>query len=170
MVGPRNPVTLRTHRPGDIGWIIQRHGELYWDEYAWNAEFEALVAEIAAGFLRNYDPERERCWIAEVDGNRAGSIMCVRVDDETAKLRLLLVEPSARGLGIGGRLVDECISFARSAGYKTLALWTNDVLGDARRLYERRGFSLVEREPHRSFGHDLVAETWSLNLHDPDER
>jgi GNAT superfamily N-acetyltransferase len=160
---PHN-VTLRTHRAGDIGWIVQRHGELYFAEYGWNTEFEALVAEIGAAFLRQYDSSRERCWIAEVDGQRAGSMMCVRVDAETAKLRLLLVEPSARGLGVGGRLIDECIAFSRSAGYARLILWTNSVLSDARRLYERRGFVLIEREPHHSFGHDLTSETWSLDL------
>jgi len=157
-------VTLRTHQAGDIGWILQRHGELYFAEYGWNAEFEALVAEIGAAFLRHYDRIRERCWIAEVDGERAGSVMCVRVDDQTAKLRLLLVEPWARGLGVGGRLVDECIAFARSVGYVTLVLWTNSILIDARRIYERRGFRLVEEEPHHSFGHDLISQTWSLDL------
>jgi GNAT superfamily N-acetyltransferase len=157
-------VTLRTHREGDIGWIVQRHGELYFAEYGWNAEFEALVAEIGAAFLRSYDSDRERCWIAEVDGERAGSVMCVRVDDQTAKLRLLLVEPWARGLGLGGRLVDECIAFARAVGYQTLVLWTNSVLIEARRIYERRGFRLFEEEPHRGFGHDLISQTWSLDL------
>ena len=160
----RPRVTLRTHRAGDIGWIIQRHGELYFAEYDWNSEFEALVAEIGAAFLRAFESTRERCWTAEVNGARAGSVMCVRVDDQTAKLRLLLVEPWARGLGVGGALVDECIAFARSVGYQQLVLWTNSILVDARRIYERRGFRLIEEESHHSFGHDLVSQTWSLDL------
>ena len=170
MAGTQNIVTLRTHRAGDIGWIIERHGAIYAEEYGWNAEFEALVAEIGAAFLRTCDPDRERCWIAEIDGRRAGSVMCVRVDDETAKLRLLLVEPWARGFGVGGRLIDECIAFARATGYRKLVLWTNDVLVDARRLYERRGFTLIQSEPHTSFGHDLVAQTWGLDLDGPTPR
>jgi len=157
-------VCLRTHQPGDIGWIVERHGALYDQEYGWNAEFEALVAEICAAFLRSYDPDRERCWIAEMDGERVGSIMCVRGEANTAKLRLLLVEPSARGHGVGKALVDECIAFARVTDYKALTLWTNSVLVGARSIYERRGFVLVSSEPHRSFGHDLIGQYWSLPL------
>ena len=157
-------VTLRTHEPGDIGWIVERHGRLYWDEYGWNAEFEALVAEICAAFLRSYDPAKEQCWIAELDGQRAGSVMCVKLTDDTAKLRLLLVEPFARGHGVGTQLVRECIAFARSAGYRTLVLWTNDVLHEARAIYQKLGFTLIENEPHHSFGADLVSQTWSLDL------
>src|SRR5687767_5347852 len=151
-------VLLRMHRPGDIGWIVERHGALYWEEYGWDAEFEALVAEICAAFLRGYDPARERGWIAELDGVRAGCVMCVRSDESTAKLRLLLVEPFARGHGVGSALVDACTDFARSAGYEAITLWTNDVLVEARAIYERRGFTLESSEPHHSFGHHLVGQ------------
>lgn len=157
-------VTLRAAGTGDYGWLVERHGVLYADEYGWDVTFEGLVAEIVGGFARAHDPGRERAWIAELDGRRAGCVLCVREDDETAKLRVLLVEPWARGHGIGSRLVDECIAFARAAGYRRLVLWTNDVLADARRIYERAGFALVDEGPHRAFGHDLVEQTWSLEL------
>lgn len=157
-------VTIRPFRAGDLGWIVARHGALYWDEYGWNHEFEALVAEIIAGFVREFKPECEQCWIAEVDSRPVGSIMCVWVDDRTAKLRLLLVESSARGRGVGKALVETCIAFARDAGYQELVLWTNDVLIEARAIYERRGFVRTGTEPHESFGHKLVSETWSLDL------
>jgi DNA-binding MarR family transcriptional regulator/GNAT superfamily N-acetyltransferase len=155
---------LRTHQPGDMGWVVHRHGILYAEEYAWDEQFEALVAEIVTNFIRNYDSKRERCWIAEKDGDNAGSVFLVKQSDSTAKLRLLLVEPNARGLGIGSRLVSECIKFAQQAGYSKITLWTNSILTAARHIYQKAGFQLVNEQPHQSFGHDLIAETWDLEL------
>jgi len=155
---------LRPHQPGDMGWIVYRHGALYAQEHGYNENFEALVAEIVAKFLREFDPKRERCWIAERDGQIVGSVFLVRETDEMAKLRLLLVEPSARGMGIGARLVDECIRFARQAGYRKMNLWTHRDLAAARRIYQNAGFTLGEEVTHRDFGPEQVAETWNLDL------
>jgi DNA-binding MarR family transcriptional regulator/GNAT superfamily N-acetyltransferase len=160
---PEPKILLRPHGPGDMGWILHRHGVLYFQEYGWKEDFEALVAEIAAKFIRHYDPAMERCWIAEHNGEIAGSVTLVKQSKSIAKLRMLYVEPSARGLGVGGRLVDECIRFARSCGYRKMILLTDSLLHAARRIYEKAGFELVRKEP-QSFGHDLTAEIWELKL------
>ena len=158
------PVELRAPRIGDYGWIIHRHGLLYAQEYGWNEEFEALVAKITARFIRNFKPGREACWVADKGGRIMGSVFVVEEDAETAKLRMLYVEPEARGEGLGSRLVTEVVDFARTAGYRRLTLWTNDNLIAARRVYEKAGFRLVREEPHESFGHKLTGQYWELLL------
>ena len=160
----KGEITLRAHRPGDMGWVVERHGVLYGEEYGWGALFEALVADIVAKFLRDFDPKREHCWIAERAGERVGSVFVVRETDTIAKLRLLLIEPQARGAGLGRRLVEECIAFARKAGYRKLVLWTHANLLAARAIYTKLGFRKVKSEPHRQFGVPVVGEYWELPL------
>ena len=155
---------LRYHRPGDMGWVTSAHGALYAQEYGWDISFEALVGKIAAEFIEKFDSQRERCWIAELDGAPAGSVFVVRKTDAIAKLRLLIVDPRARGLGLGKRLVDECLRFAKDAGYSSMTLWTQSILTSARGIYQRAGFRLVAEEPHHSFGVDLIGETWERDL------
>lgn len=161
---PHPAYVLRPPLPGELGWVVQRHGAIYAREYDWDCGFEALVARIVADYGEQRDPSREAVWIAEVAGRPAGSVFCVRRDDETAQLRLLLVEPEARGMGIGGRLVEECIRFARRAGYRRMTLWTNAALDGARRIYERAGFGLTREDKGRGFGHDQVFQHWEREL------
>ncbi|GAB2704746.1 bifunctional helix-turn-helix transcriptional regulator/GNAT family N-acetyltransferase [Nocardia thraciensis] len=158
------PFTIRDPRPGDYGWVIGRNAALYAAEYGWNGDYETLVARIVADFLETREPQSERAWIAEQDGEPVGCVFCVREDDTTARLRLLLVEPSARGLGVGRALVEECLRFATNAGYRSMVLWTNDILTSARRIYEAAEFELVESEPHHSFGKALTGQTWRRAL------
>jgi DNA-binding MarR family transcriptional regulator/GNAT superfamily N-acetyltransferase len=160
--GPR--VRLRAPEPGDFGWVVERNGSLYATEHGWDSSYEGLVARIVAGYLDKHDPERERAWVAELHGERVGAVFCMRDDDTTARLRLLHVEPSARGTGVGTMLVEECVRFAREAGYETIRLWTVSVLAPARRIYQRTGFALVEEDTAERFGHRLTAQTWSLDL------
>ncbi len=156
---------VRATRPGDLGWIIERNASVYAEEFGWDSTYEALVARIVAEFAGGHDPQREAAWVAELDGRRAGCVMCVADSaPDTARLRLLLVDPGARGHRLGDRLVEECVSFARAAGYREMVLWTNDVLAAARHIYQRVGFELVEEERHHSFGHDLVGQDWRLAL------
>ncbi|AMM26533.1 bifunctional helix-turn-helix transcriptional regulator/GNAT family N-acetyltransferase [Variovorax sp. PAMC 28711] len=162
-VSARN-LTLRDPLPGDLGWVVQQHGEIYAREYGWDLEFEALVAGIAAGFVRKFQPQWEKCWIAELDGERVGAIFVVRQSSTTARLRMLLLTPQARGHGLGARLTDECIAFARARGYRKMVLWTHSCLTAARGIYARRGFKLVKSAPYEGFGQQLVGETWSLKL------
>ncbi len=161
--GTRTTV-LRDLQPGDLGWVIQQHGELYAREYGWNGEFEALVAGIAARFVQKCQPDWEKCWIAEIDGLRAGAVFVLRKSATVAQLRMLILTPQARGIGLGARLTDECIAFARRKGYRKVVLWTNSCLTAARDIYARRGFVLVNSEAYRGFGQDLVGETWELKL------
>ncbi len=157
-------VVLRLPRSGDFGWVVERHGAVYADEYGFDATFESLVARIIVEYVEHANPDRQAAWIAEVHGERVGCVFCMREIERVARLRLLLVEPTARGLGIGARLVDECITFARRAGYERITLWTNDVLHAARHIYERAGFQLLKEEAHHSFGQDLVGQDWELTL------
>lgn len=160
----RTPYLLRMHEPGDMGWIVYRQAILYTEEYGWDGSYEALAAEIVAKFIKNYDPKWERAWVAEKDGERVGAVFVAKESDEIGKLRLLHVEPQARGLGIGKRLVEECIRFARQAGYQKMTLWTQGILHAARHIYKQAGFHVVHEGKHHSFGKDLTAETWELNL------
>ena len=155
---------LRPLQPGDWGWVISRHGALYHQEFGWDGSFELLVAEIAVGIARNFDPSREAGWIAELDGKPVGSVFLIRVDDETAKLRLLILDPTARGKGIGARLVSACTAFARAAGYRRITLWTHSILIAARKLYAAEGYHLIASEPMQDFGQNLISETWELTL------
>jgi len=161
---PKTPYLLRQHQPGDMGWIVHRQGILYAEEYGWDGTYEAFAAEIVAQFIKNYDPKRERCWIAEKDGERVGAVFVAKASEEIARLRLLHVEPETRGLGIGKRLVEECIRFARQAGYQKMTLWTQSILHAARHIYKQAGFQVVSEEQHHTFGKDLTAETWELDL------
>jgi GNAT superfamily N-acetyltransferase len=160
-----SPVIIRPlGQPGDLGWVVQAHGELYAQEFGWDTSFEALVARIVADYAGHHHPHREAAWIAEVDGKRVGCVLCVAADETTAKLRILLVHPTVRGQGVGRRLVETCLNFARAAGYRRITLWTNNVLVSARRIYEATGFELIDEQRHHSFGHNLVGQNWARDL------
>lgn len=161
---PKVPYLIRLHQPGDLGWVVHRQALLYAEEYGWDNTYEALAAEIVAQFIRNFDLKRERCWIVERNGRRAGAVFVAKATEEVSKLRLLHVEAEARGMGIGKRLVEECVRFARQAGYRKMTLWTQSMLHAARHIYKETGFQIVRKERHHSFGKDLVAETWELKL------
>ena len=162
---PAGNVTIRRlGRPGDLGWVVMAHGEMYASEFGWDTSFESMVARIVADYAGDHDDAREAAWVAELDGRRAGCVFCIAADDQTAQLRALLVDPAARGHGVGARLVDECLDFAREAGYKRMKLWTNHPLVAARRIYLSRGFRLAEEEPHRSYGADLVGQVYELDI------
>jgi len=167
MIQEKNPVetnTLRAHQPGDMGWVIHRHAVLYHEAYGWDGSFEAMVAEIAKNFLQNFDPQKERCWIVERDGEILGSIFLVKQSDTVAQLRMFYIEPKARGMGLGNRLVQECVQLARQKGYQTIVLETANMLLPARHLYQKAGFQLIHEEARHSFGADIVVETWELEL------
>jgi DNA-binding MarR family transcriptional regulator/GNAT superfamily N-acetyltransferase len=167
---PRTPYLMRQQQPGDMGWIVHRQAILYAEEYGWDGTYEGLAAEVVAQFIKNYEPKRERAWVAEKDGERVGAVFVAKESDAVAKLRLLHVEPEARGLGIGKRLVAECVRFARQAGYQKMTLWTQSILHAARHIYKEAGFQVVHEQKHHSFGKDLTAETWELNLKDGNVR
>ncbi len=164
LAGSESRVVLRSHGPGDMGWVVQQNGAFYASEFDWDNSYEALAADIVSQFLKTFDPAHERCWIAEVDGDRAGSVFLVRQSPDAAKLRLLLVTPTGRGLGLGRKLVGECITFARACGYRKITLWTQSILLTARQIYKEAGFVQIASEPHHSFGKDLIGETWELQL------
>ena len=164
VAAPARATIRRLDRPGDLGWAVMAHGELYDAEFGWDTSFEALVARIVADYANDHDPARETAWIAEVDGRRVGCVFCVAADEETAQLRILLVTPAGRGQGLGRRLVDICLKFARAAGYRRITLWTNDVLTAAGRIYQATGFELVDQDRHHSFGHDLLGQHWARSL------
>jgi DNA-binding MarR family transcriptional regulator/GNAT superfamily N-acetyltransferase len=161
---PTRTVVLRDPRPGDLGWVVQQHGEIYWREYRFDSDFEALVADVAASYLRNFDPAWEKGWIAEIDGERVGSVFVVRRSRTVAQLRLLILTPAARGQGLGGRLTDECVAFARGKGYRKLMLWTQSHLLAARAIYRSRGFGCTKSQPYAAFGQDMTSEIWELKL------
>jgi GNAT superfamily N-acetyltransferase len=163
-IGQERGVVRPLDQPGDLGWVIMEHGQVYASEFHWDTSFEVMVAQIVTSYAEQHDPAREAAWIAEVDGQRAGCVLCVAADAQTARLRILLVHPTFRGHGLGARLVDTCLDWARSAGFLRMTLWTNDILASARHIYQAAGFQLVDSQPHHSFGHDLVGQNWTRDL------